>query len=74
MAHHVLNSMIAYTTHGAPRSRGGSRVIQRKYALQPEEITTPVGKQTLLTVKDAKGAPFMQADIAQDGDGYADRA
>ena len=64
MAHHVLNSMIAYTTHGAsPTDLAAvvAGVIQRKYALQPEEITTPVGKQTLLTVKDAKGTPFMQA-------------
>ena len=63
-AHHVLNSMIAYTTHGAsPTDLAAvvAGVIQRKYALQPEQIDTPAGKQTLLTVKDAKGTPFMQA-------------
>ena len=63
MAHHVLNSAIAYTTHGASPSDLAatvSGIIQRKYALEPTQINTPAGPQTLLTVRDSKGTPFIQ--------------
>ena len=62
MAHNVLNSAIAYTTHGASPSdlaTAVAGVIQRKFALEPTQIDTPIGKQTLLMVKDAKGTPIL---------------